>query len=195
MCQQQTAVRFIQIAGAFIAHRRVHLGQQQKCVHAPVPSRQHGGQSGAGAFHPDGIGIEHKERRAAEMRQSLNHAAPGIQQLVAFIGENDFDIAAAGQMGAQHLGLVVKIHHRQCHASRHQPIERMVNQSLAAHHHQRLGPVVGQRPHAAAESRAHDHRGGDFVQDISRARLFLGITRPYHARNSAKAGCARSRSR
>ncbi len=44
----------------------------------------------------------------------------------------DFDVAALGQMGAQHLGLVVQIDHDHGHAGRHQPVDGMIDQRLAA---------------------------------------------------------------
>ena len=56
-------------------------------------------------------------------------------------------------------GEPVDIDHRARHARIGQPVQHMVDQGLAAHLHQRLGPVVGQGPHAGAEPGGQHHRG------------------------------------
>ena len=90
-------------------------------------------------------------------------------------------------------------------------VEDMVDQRLARDFDQRLGAGCGQRAHALAQPRRHDHRGarrrgldrraerhgaGLAVHAASQAaaRAEAGMLASNHALTGASAGCARSRS-
>ena len=58
-------------------------------------------QVGRHAVDPDGVGIDVEERRVAELRQRLDDAAAGAEQLRALVGDDDFAGAAAAPDAAR----------------------------------------------------------------------------------------------
>ena len=84
------------------------------------------------------------------------------------------------------------IDHGGGHARLGQPVEHMVDQGLARHLDQSLGPVIGQGLHAGAKACGQDHRGRE---GRAHARASFGTWRSNQAFKGAMAGSARLRSR
>ena len=115
------------------------------------------------------------------------------------------------EMRFERVGEIMDVDHDLLDPRGAQPVEDMVDQRLAGDFDQRLGAGRGQRAHALAEPRRHDHRGarrggldrgaerhgaGLAVHAASQAaaRAEAGTLASNHALTGASAGCARSRS-
>ena len=84
------------------------------------------------------VGIDVEERRVAEQRQRLDHAAAGAEQQAALVGDDDLRLRARGEMALDLLGEVMHVDHRALDARFRQPVEHVIDQRLAADLDQRL---------------------------------------------------------
>ena len=104
-----------------------------------------------------------KNGAVAELRQRLDHAAAGAEQLRALVGDDDLRPLPRRQVPLDLVGEVMHVHHRALDAGFRQPVEHVVDQRLAADRHQRLGYLAVERTHARAEPGRQHHgaaRGG-----------------------------------
>jgi len=104
-----------------------------------------------------------EERRLAELRQRLDHAAGGAKKFRALVGDDDPRPLPRRQMPFDLVGEVMDVHHRAFDAGVRQPVEGVVDQRLAADGHEGLGDLAVERTHARAESGRQHHgaaRGG-----------------------------------
>ena len=150
------------------------VGQHQENIHsAGVPGKGKAVEIRGRAVDPEGVGIDHKERIPAERRQRPNDAAAGIKQPVALVGDDDLGPRSAGQMSDHLVGQIVHIDHRSGHPRPFQAVQAPIEQGLAGDRDQRLGPVVGQRPHPLAEpGRQHHRRSGDRAAHAEPSRKY-----------------------
>ena len=189
----------LEIAGALETQRGHHqCHQQQRIDGFGIPAFLHAVERVAHALDPDGIGIKHEERLALEIGQRFHDAAAGAQQLVILFRDADFNILALREMCLEHVGFVVRVDDSHRHAGRDEAVERVVDQCLARNLHQRLGAVIGQRPHPRAQTRRHHHRPRGSAQVTAPStfpRASRGMVLSYHDFSFARAGCSRSRFR
>ena len=99
------------------------------------------------------------ERRRAEARQRLDHAAAGIEQVRALVGNDDARRPPAGDMALDLVGEMMDIDDGGLDAGRGQAIEHIVEQRLAADCDEGLGRAIGERTHAHAVAGRQDHGG------------------------------------
>ena len=99
------------------------------------------------------------ERRRAEAGQRLDHAAAGVEQVRALVGNDDARLAPAGDMVLDLVGEMMDVDDRSLDAGRGQAVEHIVEQRLAADRDQRLGRAIGERPHAHAVAGRQNHGG------------------------------------
>ena len=202
MHARQMAFRIHQkIAAAVIAERMAGGREQHQRVHLPcVPSGRQLRQRRSCAFHPHRIRIVGVERLTPENGKRLEDTAAGIEQRLALVGDDEFRVLAFGQMGFHHLRMMMHIDHDGGDTGADQPVDGMVYQCAAVHHHKRLRSVVGQRAHPCAEPGGHDHcpcrsRHAAAPRRCRLWRASAGIVLSYQLRKGRSAGCARSRSR
>ncbi len=73
-----------------------------------------------------------EERRVAELRQRLDDAAAGAEQLAALVGDHDLRPLPRREMALDLVGEVMHVDHRALDAGVGQPVEHVVDQRLAA---------------------------------------------------------------
>ena len=73
-----------------------------------------------------------EERRVAELRQRLDHAAAGAEQRVALVGDDDLRPLPRREMLLDLVGEVMHVDHGALDAGLGEPVEHMVDQRLAA---------------------------------------------------------------
>ena len=131
----------------------------------------------------------------------LDQPAAGFQQQLALVGNDDLEaVRAARKMRFERVRQIMDVDHDLAHAGRAQLFEHMVEQRLAADLDQRLGPGRGQRPHALAEARRHDHRrmrdlAGTSARRRSARRAWLMPPRFHGSRRCSGATLASNQSR
>ncbi len=121
----------------------------------------------------------------------MGDAAARIQQSGALVGDADGRRGAARQMRLHLVGEMVDVDHRGADAGLDQTIEHVVDQRTAGHLHQRLRPMIGQRPHAAANAGREHHGGGGAAQP----RAPAGAWRANQPFRPSRPGVERQRSR
>src|SRR5690606_29887182 len=94
---------------------------------------------------------------------------------------------------------VVHVDHCASYAGLRQAIERVIDQRLARHFHQRLGPIVGERAHPRTKACCKHHGGigrqrGHCSSPPPVSRISRGTFTVNHSATGASAGCLRSRS-
>jgi hypothetical protein len=128
--------------------------------------------------------------RLAASRVEAFAAAAGLQQHVAFVGNDDVRLASTLQMGLQPVGEGVDVDHRPGDALLQKAVQHVIDQHAAANLHQRLGPVVGQRSHPRAETGGQHHGRDGRAHD----RVSVGACRSNQRLSPSMPGCARLRS-
>ena len=99
-----------EVAPALIAHRMHGGGEQQQDIHAVgIELFRHVNEVLRHALDPETVGIQHVERRLAQMRQRLDDAAAGLQQLRPFIRDDDVERLALADMKFDEIGNVVTL--------------------------------------------------------------------------------------
>ena len=188
-----------EVAAPGIADAARRRRQQQQHIHRggiegvakPREIRLH-------AVDPHGVGIDVEERRVAEQRQGLGHAAAGAEQRPALVRDDDARTLPRGEMAFDLVGKMMHVDHRAFDAGVGETVEHVVDQAFAADLHQRLRdmPVVG--PHAGAEAGRQHHRAFRHhrVWPVGHRIGFGGGTlTPYQPCSGASVGCASERSR
>ena len=117
------------------------------------------------------VGVDVEERLAAELGQRLDHAAAGVEQLGALVGDHDLRPRARGEMPFDLVGEVMHVDHGALDAGLGQPVEHVVDQRLAGDLHQRLRHRVGDRPHALAEAGGEHHGAAGSMLALSPSLL------------------------
>ena len=130
---------------------------------------------------------------------SLDHAAAGLKQLIALVGEADRRRRAGSDMGLDRIGEIVDIDQCLLDPRILDPVERAIDQRLACHPHQGFGGRGRQRPHPLTEPGGHQHCGirnksGHLISPPPFSRRSAGMFAANHAASGAATGCARSRS-
>jgi hypothetical protein len=146
---------------------------------------------GCCALGPEGVDVGNEDRLAAQQGQGIAHAASGVEQGSAFVGDEDLDIGPPGEVGLQHVGEVVDVDHRPAHPRLDQAVQDPVNEGPAGHLHQGLGPGLSERTHPGSQASGEDH--GAFGPPHRRASA--GTQASSQSRRSARPGSARHRSR
>jgi hypothetical protein len=155
----QAAVRgHGEIAAAGIADAARRRREEEQRIHPRrVEALGETNQVGLHAVDPDGVGVEMIERRRAEGGQRLDHAAAGVEQARAFVGNDDARHPPSGKVTLDLIGEVMNVDDGGVDAGRGQAIEHVVEQRLAADSDERLGRAIGERPHANAVAGRQDH--------------------------------------
>ena len=147
-----------EIAAPGVADAYGGRGEEQQCIHAGRIERF--GQPNKvrfDAIDPQRIGVEVEERRSAEKRQRLDHAAAGIEQHAALVGDDDLRLAAPRQVTFDLVGEVVDVDHNRVDAPGRQPVKHMIKERLPTDLDQRLRLGVRQGTHTRAESGRQHH--------------------------------------
>ncbi len=168
------------------------------------------------AVDPQIVRIDDEEGIGVDQGQRPDQPAAGLQQLIALVGDSDLKaLRPVPEMRLERVGEIMDVDHDLLDARRAEPVEAMVEQRLAGHLDQRLGPGRGQRAHALAEPGGHHHRGLRHLAARHRperertalavhaaaasaqaaARFSAGTCESNQARTGASAGWARLRSR
>jgi hypothetical protein len=125
--------------------------QHHKAIHAGiVPGLHEACEVGPHAFDPHRVGIVDQEGAVTQPWKSLLHAATGVEQLLAFIGDFDGGTAACFEVLLDQVGLVVHVDHHAGDARLDMAIEHLIDERLAAELYQRLGDGIVGRRHARA---------------------------------------------
>ena len=148
--------------------------QQQRVHLAVVPVRGEQPQRVGRPVDPHIVAVDDQERVAIDQRLGPDHAAAGLQQQRALVGNGDVEPEiAVRHMRLDRFGQIMDVDHRPLDARVLQFLEHMVDQRLAGDLDQRLGPARGQRPHPFAQPGGQHHRrpghlGGDLGLEAER---------------------------
>ena len=157
-CQTTQRVH-VEIARTGEMMRRLVRHQQQQRIHRlGSPDRRHVVQRASRTIQPDRIAVQTEEGIGQQMR-CANHSAARFKQTLPLVRYGNLGRAASRHMRFQSIREIVDIDHRLRDPRRRQPVERMVDQRLTRHPHQRFGLACGQRAHAFAQPRGENHRG------------------------------------
>ena len=130
---QPAVRRHGEVAAPGIADAGCDRRQQQQRVHgAGIERLGEPRQVGRHAVDPDGVGVDVEERLAAELRQCLDHAAAGVEQLGALVGNHDLRPGARCNVPFDLVGEVVHVDHGALDAGGGEPVEHEVEHRLAA---------------------------------------------------------------
>ena len=148
-----------EIPGALIAHGAHRGMQQQKPVHPRiVPDLGEAIERLAAPAAPDDLGIDDIEGLGPQQRQGLGDAAAAVEDL-GLMGNRDRGMLAAREMALDLRGEVMGVHHRPLDADLRQPVQGMIEQRLARHLHQRLGPLQAERAEPRGKPGGQHHGG------------------------------------
>ena len=129
-----------------------------------------------------------EERRVAELRQRLDDAAAGAEQLRPLVRDDDVGVPPRREMAFDLVGEVMHVDDRALDAGVGQPVEHVIDQRLAADLDQRLGDLAVVGAHARAEPGGQHHgaaRRGDCVgcvQEVPWCEFRSSCSTPERAR-------------
>ena len=121
------------IAGPRIADAAFGGRQQQQRVHGLAGSKlcASRGRFGVSPSIQSVSELTWKNGALAEQRQRLDHAAAGVEQEAALVGDHDARLFALGEVPFDLVGEVMHVDHRGFDAGGGELVEHMVDQRLA----------------------------------------------------------------
>ena len=132
------------------------------------------------------VGIDMEERRVAEQRQRLDDAAAGAEHFIALIRDDDAGPCALRGVIDDLVGQIVHVDDGLADAGIAELVEHMIEQRAAGDAHQRLRHLVGQRPHAQAETGGEDHGFGGLDGHFRNFSNRCGARGSYHGDSCAR---------
>src|SRR5690606_27104872 len=110
---QQAIRRHQEVSASVVTDAGGRQGEQEKAVHPlGIETLRQSDEIGLYAVDPDAVGVVDQEGLLAELRQSLLHAASGIQKLLPLVGYQDAGALAGLQMRDDLVGEVMHVDDR-----------------------------------------------------------------------------------